>query len=907
MRAFLRLFRHSGNITKDTRCPSFQQTPDSAQLALLTMAAAVHDGIISALVLEKTIVMSGYFAVKNQQNMANRIDFQTFAESECIIERKRKNQRHMKGVFIMGKAKARILGILLCLAMLFSIMPAQAAPTAAEEYVTREEAVVSLLDTIGLDALNDTPTDLSVFSDADQISSEYVDEMAVAVANGLLPVAPGEALNPGKNITRLEFALLVSNSMRELPIIRQAPAFTDVPAEAAGELDRVASAGLMSGYGNGCFGSDDCLTKTQLETVLNKIKALSSVRPQDDFFYAINHDWLAGTRLPAGYASYTTFDEVGLRKTDKLKAIVKEMVEKRDTYQEGTIEQKIVDFYLTVLDMENRNKEGIKPIEKYLDLIDGASTAQELLDAIVQIQSETGMSLIVGFAPDIDLMDSNRYSLYGGGLGIGLPRDYLLMENPQIENMYKGVIARMLMLSGASEDEAASQAQSLYDFEKTIAASTMSNEEASKVENIYNPVSRSELVRMFPSVDLDKYLNDLGYGSVEQIILSDVELMKKTGELLADQNLDVLKTYCRFHILAAAAPYLSQEYKDVIQNFQYAFYGVNTAMNEEDIAFNMLDSVMSDYLGRMYVEQCFSAEAKADVESIVSDIIADYQKRIEALDWMSEETKEKAISKLKSMKIKVGYPDKWDDPLKNVSIKTYEEGGSLLGNIFAISCASVKEAKTLLSKPVDKTKWYMPAHTVNAYYNATNNEIVFPAGILQPPFYDLEASREENLGGIGTVIAHEITHAFDNNGAQFDENGNMSNWWTEQDYTVFRQKCQAVADLYNGLAIAPNAAVNGNLTLSENVADIGAVACILDIAEDIPDVDYKALFESYARIWRQTATEQTYQMLAMQDSHAPNKYRVNRVLQNFQEFYDTYNIQPGDAMYLAPEKRVTIW
>lgn len=806
----------------------------------------------------------------------------------------------------MNKIRARMLGILLCVALLFSIVPAQAA-SKAEEFVTREEAVVSLLNTIGLAALNDAPSDLSVFSDADQINSENADKIAIAITNGLLPVEPGEALELGVHITRLEFALIVGNSMRELPAIRSPLAFEDVPAEVAGKIDRITSAGLMSGYGNGCFGSDDYLTKGQLEVVLNKIRALSSIRPQDDFFYAINHQWLSTTKLPAGYPGMTTFDEVDRRNTDKLKAIVKDLVENRDTYQEGTIEQKIADFYLTILDMENRNKEGIKPIQKYLDLIDGVSSAQELLDAMVQLEAETGMRPLVSFAPDADLNDSNRHSLYAAGLSTGLPADYILMGNPQIDALYTGVITQLFALSGIPEEEAVEKAQNLYAFEKVIAQNTMKNEEASKVENIYNPVSRAELVGMFPSVDLDKYLSDLGFGSVDTIILSDVNLMKKTGELLSDDNLDVLKTYCRFRILASTASLLSKDFRDVTMNFQKAFYGISSTMDEEEIAFNLLNSVMSDYLGRIYVERYFSAEAKADVESIVADIIAAFEDRIEALDWMGQETKEKAITKLKTIKVKIGYPDKWKDPLKDISIKTYADGGSLLGNIFAINSAQVKENKSLLSKPVDRSAWYMPPHMVNAYYNPTNNEIVFPAGILQPPYYDVNASREQNLGGIGTVIAHEITHAFDNNGAQFDENGNMNNWWTEQDYTVFRQKCQAVIDLYDGLVIAPGAVVNGNLTVSENVADIGAMACILDIAADIPDVDYKALFESYAAIWRFTGTEQIYQMLATQDVHAPNKYRVNRVLQNFEEFYKTYDIQPGDAMYLAPEERVTVW
>lgn len=806
----------------------------------------------------------------------------------------------------MVKIRSRIFGILLCVALLFSIIPAQATAS-AEIYVSMEEAVAGLLDTIGLDALNDTQSDLSVFSDADQISSQYADVIAIAVTNGILPIVPGEELNPRMSITRLEFALLVGNSMRELPAIKEAPVFADVPAEGVEELNRITAAGLMSGYGNGYFGSGDYLTKEQLGIVLNKIRSLSSVRPQDDFFYSINHEWLTGTRLPAGYPGMTTFDEVDRRNTDKLKAIVQELMENQGTYQEGTVEQKIADFHHTLLDMENRNKEGIKPIKKYLDLIDGASTVQELLDVMAQIESEIGMNPLFSFSPSTDLIDSNRYSLYGSGLSTGLPAEYILMENPQIDALYEGLITQLLMLSGISGEEAAAQAKSLRDFEKIIARSTLSNEEASRIENVYNPVSRDELVEMFPCVDIDKYLSDLGYGSVETVIISDVNLMKKTGELLTDENLDLLKTYCRFDTLASVATLLSQDFRDVFMAFQNAFYGIATSMSDEDIAFNVLNSIMSNYLGRMYVEKHFSAEAKEDVESIVADIVAAYQQRIAELDWMSQETKQKAISKLKSIKVKIGYPDKWKDPLKGISIRTYEDGGSLLGNIFAISSASVKESKTLLSKPVDKTEWFIPAHTVNAYYNATSNEIVFPAGILQPPFYDLEATREQNLGGIGTVIAHEITHAFDNNGAQFDENGNMNNWWTEQDYAVFQQKCQAVVDLFDGLVVAPGAVVNGNLTVSENVADIGAMACILDIAEDIPDVDYQLLFESYATIWRFTGTRQIYQMLATQDVHAPNKYRVNRVLQNFNKFYDTYDINPGDTMYLPPENRVTVW
>ena len=805
----------------------------------------------------------------------------------------------------MTKMKTKALGILLCLTLLLSIIPAQAA-TENAGFVSREQAVVSLLNTVGLGALNEAESDLSAFADANRVSAQYVDEIGIAVTNGILSGTSGKLLNPQVNITRLEFAMVVSHSMRELPAIKAGLTFSDVPASASGDVNRLVKAGLMSGYDNGLFGSDDYLTQEHLLIVLNLIEDLSA-RLQDDFYYAVNHEWFDTTRLPAGYPGIMTFDEVDRSNTSKLKAITQELLKNEGTYAEGTKEQKIADFYSSVLDMENRNKQGIDPIRKYLDQFDGAKNVQELLSIMVQFEKETGVNALFSFGPSADMMDSSRYSLYGTGLSTSLPAAYMLMDNPQIKALYEGFLAQLFMLSGISEDRAMAEAQSVYAFEKTIAGSTQSNEQASKIENLYNPVSRDDLAKMFTKVDIKSYLSELGYGSVENLIITDVGLMKKTGELLSDENLEVLKSYARVRLIMNAASFLSQNLKDTMTAFNSTFLGISSVMSEEDSAFNLVNSVMSGYMGRMYVEKYFSAEAKKDVENIVAEIIAAYQKRIEKLDWMSSETKDAAISKLKAIKVKIGYPDTWNDPLSGISMKTYDNGGSLLGNIFAIFSAEVSNSKTLLTKPVDKSQWLMPPHTVNAYYNVMNNEIVFPAGILQAPFYDVKATREQNLGGIGAIIAHEITHAFDNNGAQFDEKGNMSNWWTQNDYVAFQQKCQSVIDLYQGLEIAPDAIVNGSLTVSENVADIGSMACILEIAKSMPNADYKQLFESNARIWRFTASGQMYQMLASQDVHAPNKFRVNRVLPNFQEFYDTYGIKIGDVLYLAPEKRVTVW
>lgn len=805
----------------------------------------------------------------------------------------------------MKRFVSKLTVLLLCFALVFGALPVQ-AESVNNGFVTREQAIVSILNTVGYGALNETENDLSGFADASIVTEEYRDEIGIAVTNKIL-FGTGTRLDPQRNVTRLEFALFLSRTIRELPVVGDGISFTDVPQYAAGDVNRLVKAGLMFGYGDGQFGSGDYLRQEHLEAILDRVRGLENIRKQDDFFYAVNREWLINARLPAGYAGWGSFEEVGYLNDQRIKSIVNDLYSKAGTYEEGTPEQKIADFYTTILDMKNRNKQGMEPIKKYLDMIDSALTAQEILDIAAQIENETGFNPIFTFGPAEDLIDSSKYSLYGTGMGTILNSSYLLMDNPNIQAMYENFVSLMLSYLGYTPEQAVQGAKDIYAFERNLAQYTLSNEEQSKIENLYNPTSRSSLVSLFSNVDLDKYLNDLGYKSVETIIVTDKKLMTVTAELLNDQNTEIIKTYEKVHFLINTAQYLSKELQDTIISFNTVFLGMTSAVSDEDIAFNLLSSVMSSYLGRVFVEKYFSPEAKEDVLEIAQEIVNTFEKRIRRLDWMSESTKQAAIMKLKSIKFKIGYPDKWGDPYMDIDIKTYDEGGSLMGNIYAITAAEARYLKNLLGKPVDKSGWLMSPQTVNAYYNPLNNEIVFPAGILQPPFYDVNASREENLGGIGSIIAHEITHAFDPNGARFDENGNMKNWWTEEDYAVFEQKCRDIVNLYNGYEIAQDAIVNGNLTVSENVADIGGVACVLEIMKSIPNADYEAFFEKNAEIWRYTATPQMYQFLAQQDAHSPYKLRTNYVLRNFEEFYDTYDIKPGDWMYLEPEKRAGVW
>ena len=427
------------------------------------------------------------------------------------------------------------------------------------------------------------------------------------------------------------------------------------------------------------------------------------------------------------------------------------------------------------------------------------------------------------------------------------------------------------------------------------------------MDKIYNLYTMDELKVLFPKVDLDAVYDMSGLKREERIAVSDVGLLKAVAALLDGTHVDQLKDLMRMSLLSGYGGALNKEFTDAANAFNAAYLGIQGTQTEEELAAAQVQSLMSGYLEKAYVEKHFSAQAKADVEDMIADFIAVYKERIEALDWMSGTTKAMALKKLDSMGVKVGYPDKWDDSMDAVAIKSADQGGSYFQNIVDIAKAGQEELLAYQGTVVDKSEWITPAYTVNAFYNPTSNDITFPAGILQAPMYDVNASREENLGAIGYVIAHEITHAFDNSGAKFDENGNAADWWTAEDYAAFQEKCNAVAAWYDGQESIPGITCSGTLTLGENVADLGAAACVTEVAGREKTPDYDTLFRTMANAWASTASREYQQAAAALDVHAPEKLRVNRVLQTIPEFYETFDIQAGDGMWVAPEARVKLW
>ena len=427
------------------------------------------------------------------------------------------------------------------------------------------------------------------------------------------------------------------------------------------------------------------------------------------------------------------------------------------------------------------------------------------------------------------------------------------------------------------------------------------------LDAIENAKTLGELKTLLPNVDLNAVLAASGIENAERIMVSDVGALKAAAALYDDAHLALLKTAARLALLQSVATSLNQGFMDAYFDFVLGYYGVDARQSNEQIAAQQVQALLADYLSRAYVDEYFSAKAKADVEEMIGEFIAIYKERILAQDWMSAETKAKAVKKLDTMGVKVGYPDSWESCLDRAEIKSPAEGGSFFSNVIAIQMAMKQDVLAHQNDAPDKSEWIMTPFTVNACYNPSANDITFPAAILQSPLYDVNASREENLGGIGYIIAHEITHAFDNNGAKFDENGSAADWWTAEDYAAFRQKCQAVAEWYDGQEAYPGIACCGALTISENVADLGAAKCIVAAAKKLDHPDLDKLFRAVANTWASTTSRQMREYLAVTDVHAPDKLRCNRVLQTLPEFYTTYDIRPGDGMWTAPETRVSVW
>ena len=635
------------------------------------------------------------------------------------------------------------------------------------------------------------------------------------------------------------------------------------------------------------------------------------VRYQDDYYEYVNHDLLEMIDLEDTDAQWTWFGELSAATNQEMRTIIKKLNQSTQTYEKGSSEQKIKDLYACISNMENRNQTGLGPLQPHLDTIRNATTIDAYVEALAKLSGEFGFSSIVGgYYIDQDKADSTKNAVYLMYADTLIGKEYL--ENTQMQQyvtMYYDYMTDMFEEFGYSQDKAEKITAQIDVLLRDICSSTLPMEQYYDPSVTYNVYTKEGLQQLYTNVDVESMLKTLRIDSADSYIVMDVSQAEKINSLLVEENLDVLKEFSTFVMLNDVAKYSTQNYAKLAENIDNQLHGVQS-MGDEYNWMELTQDMLPWDFGKIYVESYFSEESKEDVEKMIYEIIESYKEIINRQEWMSEATKQKAMKKLSTMNVKIGYPDEWPDSMDMMQVTPISEGGSLLSNMLVNMQVTIEDNLQKLGKEVDKTTWGMTPQTVNAYYDPGNNEIVFPAAILQAPFYDKDNDEAANLGGIGYVIAHEISHAFDANGALYDENGNYNVWWTEEEMTKYKELSQSIVDYYNQYEMI-GVNVNGTLTLSENIADLGAMTCIVSIIEKNnegnPASALSKAFQQLAYIWASECTVSYQMYLLSNDTHAPNKVRVNAVLSACDAFYDTYDISESDGMYVAPENRVGIW
>ncbi len=719
-------------------------------------------------------------------------------------------------------------------------------------------------------------------------------------------------LNLDGPLTRAQAMVMLSRAFGDLPEpvgdnarrAYDAADFTDIPVWAQTELADVLEAGIVAGTSATTFSPNEPVTEAQLALLIQRVYTLEGSNLRDDFYATVNKEWLDSSVIPAGYTSAGTIYEMTVRANEQVAEIIAEIVASDPA--PGSREEKIKNLYENVINWEARDAAGIEPIRPWLEAIDQAGSLAELMELHCAISREAAVSILMGFGLTTDLEDSTKNRVTFATLypSLGNRASY---DDAATAAAYRQYLETLLTLGGRTAEQASAEAAAYIEMEKGLADAMMSRQDYGDADQIYNLYTMEELEALFPQVDLQAVLDATGFALDGEVLVEDPGLLEASAAYFDDSHLELLKTTMRLGVLSGFGGVLSRAFTEAAYTYQEAIYGVSGRLSDEDLASQQVQAYLSDYLGQLYVERHFSAEAKADVEAMIEEFRTIYAERIRALDWMSDATKARAIEKLEAMAVNVGYPDTWDDTMDAAEIRSVEQGGSYFENVLSMSRAARDAAVASQFEPVNKDAWQLAAYTVNAYYDATANSINFPAAILQAPLYDVNADDTENLGGIGYVIAHEITHAFDNNGAKFDAEGNVSDWWTAEDYAAFQALCDRVVAFYDGVEAMPGIVCDGELTLSENVADLGALACITEAEGRETAPDYATLYETAARTWRGSTSREMAAYLVAMDVHAPDRLRGNRALQSCDEFYEAFAIQPGDGMYLPPEERVQIW
>ena len=643
-----------------------------------------------------------------------------------------------------------------------------------------------------------------------------------------------------------------------------------------------------------------------------------NARPADDFYEFACGGWMKNNPLPAAYSRFGSFDRLALENNKRINAILNEL--NKGKYAKGSLEQKISDLYKLAMDSVRRNKEGVNPVKPYILEMEAAGD-KAALQAIQLKYAAFGYGVPYGAYIGADEKDSknNILNIYQGGLSLGEKEYYLDNDDAtaNIRNEYKKHIVRMFQLFGFSWSEASQKMESIMRIETQLAIASKSKTDMRDVEKNYNKVTLDEFEKSYPNLRLTQMENAEGIQTqyMQTLVVGQPEFLAAADKIVAMLTADELRAVMEWDLIQSSLPYLSDE----IAAASFEFNGKVMNGRKQDYerwkkATSIVEQVLGQALGKIYCERYFPESSKTRMKTLVENLQVSLGERIKAQDWMSEETKAAALDKLSTFYVKIGYPDKW----KDMSGLVVDKDKSLYENIMAARLFRNKQhIEETAGKPVDRDEWHMTPQTVNAYYNPTTNEICFPAGILQPPFFDAKADDAFNYGAIGVVIGHEMTHGFDDQGSHYDKEGNMRDWWKSEDVENFKNRTGEYANWFSKIKVLPDLNANGQMTLGENLADHGGLQVSYNAYKNatknapLKTIDGytgdQRFFMAYAGVWGQNITEEAIRNLTRSDVHSLGEWRVNGALPHVKAWYDAFGVKPGDKMYIPESERLNLW
>lgn len=680
-----------------------------------------------------------------------------------------------------------------------------------------------------------------------------------------------------------------------------------------GGLAITATASSSSGQKNA--GNASSMTTNKDFKFIDRSNMDTSVRPGDDFFLYANGAWLKNTPIPGDKTRWGSFDALADRTNKAVKEILEEVSAKNNAAK-GSKEYNVANFYRSGMDSATINKQGLAAIKPQLDMINGITNEQQLVDVVMDL-TKKGVSTIFGAYVGPDDRDVTKNIVQFGQAGLGLPsKDSYTDKDAKSESnreAYKVLIKQILMLNGEDEASATKNAAVVFGIENKLANASLYPAQMRDPQKMYNKFALTDFNKKTPNINWVTMFEKMNIKGQDTMLISNPAYYIALSKELKATSINDWKQYLTYHLISSMAPFVG----DNAEKLTFEFYGKTLSGQKEmkarwERVMGVINGSIGDQLGQLYVDKNFQPEAKEKMLTLVNNLQVAFSERIKNLDWMSDITKEKALLKLNAFMKKIGYPDKWKDYSKLEIVADNYAQNVLKSNEFEYNYEINK-----LGKPVDRSEWGMTPNTVNAYYNPAFNEIVFPAAILQFPFFDFNADDAVNYGGIGAVIGHEMTHGFDDQGAQYAADGNLKNWWTPADEKKFQEKTGMVVKQFNAYTVLDSVHVNGELTLGENIADLGGVTIAYQAfkktkqGQSTEKIDGftpdQRFFLSWAQVWRGKATDQRTLQLIKTDPHSPGIWRANSPLSNFDPFYKAFDVKVGDKMYRPEAERAKIW